>query len=704
MLADIGHLYRSSIPRSHEAIPWKWYNCASLSRMDYRNCPFCLVVHTHYTNRDERFPRLSLEDHPDYDNQPIYNQVDGDLPVFTRLILTGPHLIVASWTDKRHWTVLLEFQLYAEGADVLSFPTAATEVSENPASSKSLQLAQNCLRNCLENHIECRDLEAAPIGVVSSQSLISQLKALAFRGSRPAAVPVPKTPQFLPTRLIDVGPSDGTEPPKLIFTRSETVPGSPPKVWIALSHRWGGSSSAVTKRANLNQMMKEICVADLPKSFRDAITLTRRLGQRYLWIDSMCIVQDEPEDWRREFPRMGDIYERSLLTIAAHNARGSDEGFLRERPQRELLPLMVFSTRTPVGDRKVYIRLPLANWETAVDGPASSLSDRGWVLQEAMMSPRTLNYCADNVFWQCRTMIHSEGYRSAMSYADMRRAATASPSAESFSRPHNQKTLLVRLSTMSISDACAAWRDLVEHYSTRALTKPEDRLPAIDGIAARFRMKLDCRYISGVFERDIHRSLLWRTYRGVHHCGQRVDRLPSWSWASSDASVRWDKPGALDRLEERADVTFAGPATEAQQAAAVTGAEMAVQRGAGDTDTPLSIRGLWRHSADLGPADVLATVLMLRSPDHGVVICDFDSMDFGDNWARSKSRDFGVVTVLWTRNARELVIAYCIIVEEVQGSPGTWRRIGAALVEGLSRLNTVASGLVNWEERTVCVV
>lgn len=108
-----------------------------------------------------------------------------------------------------------------------------------------------------------------------------------------------------------MGLVDGTREPRLHISNGEYGP------YIALSYCWGSTNPAVTTRHNLKERVKEIPFSDLPRTVHDAITVTRRLGIRFLWVDVLCIAQDSinGEDWVHESSRMADIYGNAYLTI-----------------------------------------------------------------------------------------------------------------------------------------------------------------------------------------------------------------------------------------------------------------------------------------------------------------------------------------------------------------------------------------------------
>jgi len=163
----------------------------------------------------------------------------------------------------------------------------------------------------------------------------------------------------LPTRLIDVGPADGSVPPRLriikgyslgdLLASSHHESRFPPWSYLSLSYCWGKQHASVgTTKENLQDRTQSIPVDSLPKTIRDAIAITRRMGVRFLWADVLCIIQLDNTDWVQECKRMGDYYEGSLFTIAAASASDSAEGCLFSRrglrfPQHScLLPTLTY--------------------------------------------------------------------------------------------------------------------------------------------------------------------------------------------------------------------------------------------------------------------------------------------------------------------------------------------------------------------------
>lgn len=199
-------------------------------------------------------------------------------------------------------------------------------------------------------------------------------------------------PSKLPTRVIDVGGDDG-DPIRLVETSQDpAVTGR----YVALSHRWGDLSQDqrfCTYADNIAQRKERIEYDELPASFRDAVRVARALGVRFLWIDSLCIIQEDPEDWAAEAGRMEQVFSHAYCTIAASSAESSLAGFLGGRRPRDAIMLP-----TPEGS-PLYLGEDIDDFRADVEN--SVLSSRGWVLQERALSRRTIYFTSTQVYWEC---------------------------------------------------------------------------------------------------------------------------------------------------------------------------------------------------------------------------------------------------------------------------------------------------------------
>ncbi|KAK0710811.1 heterokaryon incompatibility protein-domain-containing protein, partial [Lasiosphaeris hirsuta] len=193
----------------------------------------------------------------------------------------------------------------------------------------------------------------------------------------------------LPTRVIDCSLVGETGTIRLV------EPNGASGSWVALSHCWGKPDKRplATTRCNMSRHMKGIRLTALPKTFRDAITVTRALGIQYLWIDSLCIIQGDLEDWREESAKMGNVYQHAAVTIAASYAKDSSEGCFSEDACLDYAQWPVEKSSDEMTEICVRENLHLLHHEP--------LFKRAWVMQEWALSRRTLIFLKDTMVWSC---------------------------------------------------------------------------------------------------------------------------------------------------------------------------------------------------------------------------------------------------------------------------------------------------------------
>lgn len=163
-------------------------------------------------------------------------------------------------------------------------------------------------------------------------------------------------------------------------------------------------------KSNLQDIQSEIPMEKLPRTFQDAILSVRRLQLRFLWIDALCIIQDDPADWAREAARMHEVYGSAYLTIAATSATSSTDGFLkRSQEMTSSIPYYKDTHTKPCG------RFFLAYKQTSGDQGSwfsnieiAQWNSRGWTFQERLLSKRVLHFTKRKLFWECRTIDASE--------------------------------------------------------------------------------------------------------------------------------------------------------------------------------------------------------------------------------------------------------------------------------------------------------
>ncbi|KAH9889052.1 heterokaryon incompatibility protein-domain-containing protein [Cubamyces lactineus] len=384
-----------------------------------------------------------------------------------------------------------------------------------------LSLAKALIEECVRDHVHCQAVTQHPIGLAP-----------------------------LPSRLIDC-----SHPlfPRLVETTCHNVR----EPYVAFSYVWGMAQPHRTTMDNLASYISlGIDYTTLPRTIRDAIYVTRALGLRFLWIDSLCIIQDSQEDMDRELARMRDIYRYAYLTIDAACATSVSKGFLRNQrpldPERMLpflcprSPLDQPAGNAPVG--VIYIAPPnfdnvygsaLSDLVTKADlpedrrPPTTHTAARAWCLQEVLMSTRILVFTSETVQLRCHTQTRNVGGARHNPAWDLPRLPDAT------FLPDRQ----VARGSDEWNHIRSRWRSIVEDYTNRLLSNPSDRLVAISGLAEMFAQALGSEYVAGLWRDTLLHDLLWSRYgsksppsspRPLEHYA------PSWSWGSIDELASYD--------------------------------------------------------------------------------------------------------------------------------------------------------------------
>lgn len=337
-----------------------------------------------------------------------------------------------------------------------------------------MRLARRWLDDCINNHPSCRS---------------------------------PDNP-VLPTRVLDLG-LDVSIRVSLWETRGRRGR------YACLSYCWGKSEFTVTTRDNLKKHMEQgIELKDLPQTFQDAVKFSRELGVRYLWIDALCIIQneDDHEDWKRECGNMANIYRNSYVTIAAASAKSANGGcFSSPDPGVAIGPVMM---------RKVphfpYTPVP----EDSADFP---ILTRAWTFQELLLSHRVIYFGRQEIVWDCIEMCacecgHARGWGHRSAKIDL----------------HSQD---------DIRSGNALWRRLIDQYAPLQLTCLNDKLPALSGLARAMKGISQENYLAGLWKDTLLFDMCWTASSPkAKQPHQATWRAPSWSWASIDGPIRYETP------------------------------------------------------------------------------------------------------------------------------------------------------------------
>ncbi|KAH7305549.1 heterokaryon incompatibility protein-domain-containing protein, partial [Stachybotrys elegans] len=294
--------------------------------------------------------------------------------------------------------------------------------------------------------------------------------------------------------------------------------------YLTLSHCWGGRDIVKLTENMLSSFKQDIPLSLLPQNFKDAAALTLFLGYEYLWIDSLCIVQDSPADWAREAAVMGDIYRYSLCTIAALGAADPHGGCFLERSALSFVPCQLFLD--PQTQRGVYAE----NWRNPSPNSSQASSrarllTRGWVLQESALSPRTLYFGSDMLYYSCTSTHISEAERTQSS---------------SSYRPNIKQRFYDLLDKVEKGEDYYSWApfwwNIIRDYTACDLTVLSDKWPAISGLAAVVQSKSDTRLVHGLWEKHLVSEIMWRA--SAPRNNRRInEEMPSWSWIGINEPV-----------------------------------------------------------------------------------------------------------------------------------------------------------------------
>ncbi|KAH8779938.1 heterokaryon incompatibility protein-domain-containing protein [Diaporthe sp. PMI_573] len=319
----------------------------------------------------------------------------------------------------------------------------------------------------------------------------------------------------LPTRVLDIGDRSV----KAIPQSSETY--AKVEQYIALSHCWGNSPMIQTTSANIAERKRGIPFSEIPKTFQEASSLARHLGIRYLWVDSLCIVQDDKLDWQRESAQMASIYAKAALTIAANASQDSTGGCFRPTPQ--LSGTMEFRRTGAFNFRWIDAAiLDRAHLEFAPDRgfvhPTKlPLASRAWAFQERLLSSRIVHFTASELVWECTSESYCQcGLTLKLAFDHAVREA-------SVGNPEQIKDM---------------WQKLVSNYTLKALTHKTDLLPAASGLMKRLQQANLGECLAGMWRKYLPEHMTWSVAAAKNeHARHETYVAPTWSWASVTAPV-----------------------------------------------------------------------------------------------------------------------------------------------------------------------
>ena len=315
---------------------------------------------------------------------------------------------------------------------------------------------------------------------------------------------------FTPKRLLHISPNSSTGC-RLVEDHDQGHP-----KYAALSYCWGASPFIKTTQTNLQRHKSGIGWSRLPLAFQDSLIVCRRLGISYIWIDALCIIQDDGADWASEASQMARIYECAELVIGALSITGPHSSFLSKSPIRSSDHITIMSDFSTMGTLEITAHVQcLTGFHVLPHEPGvAALERRAWPFQERVLARRYIAFTENETQWECKQTYHCQCRAGA------------------YRRTRKHEEIL--------SEPYVVWQDFVGKYSARQLTYESDKLPAVAGIAKKIHEVTNSKYLAGLWKDNLLRDLCWRvidyrTYDGFDptktHNLERAS-APTFSWAS----------------------------------------------------------------------------------------------------------------------------------------------------------------------------
>ena len=401
-----------------------------------------------------------------------------------------------------------------------------------------------------------------------------------------------ETPLWRPTRLVHVGRNDSSSTPHLCL--SKNIPSN--IRYVTLSHCWGTLGIVKLLSANLATFMEALPLEHLTNVFQDAIGFSRELNIEYIWIDSLCIIQDSYDDWLYESAMMGRIYKNSWCNISATGfADGHSSLYVRREPT--ILQPRKFNVHIRDPENKTLPNICSGKYYCMEDFWQADITEapvntRAWVFQERLLAPRILHFGLRQIMWECKELeacevfpdgipdplksgfkavdlldnkstIESTGQQGSQSEtedeietenqtnidtsiaskvdnhknfddeSDFREdESTGDKASDNEELDESEKTYL------SLLDK---WRVITGAYNGKGLTRYQDKFVAISGLATEMHHFTKEEYIAGFWKRNMVQQLAWYAWFEGRDFGRfhrpQVYQAPSWSWACLNVPI-----------------------------------------------------------------------------------------------------------------------------------------------------------------------
>lgn len=339
--------------------------------------------------------------------------------------------------------------------------------------------------------------------------------------------------KWYPTRLVDIGPPEMMgDICRLVNSGDETIECP----YMTLSHCWGDTKSLVLEKNNAVQLFEGVPSNDLPLLYSDAVFVAHVIGIRYLWIDTLCTIQegDDFADWRHESTLMDKVYSHAFCNISALFAEDSDDSlFSKPNPDACQPPVIwrdVEDQATPA------FLVDTRFWSSEV--LEQRVNTRAWVLQKLLLSRRILFFGERQVLWDCRSTRKAEIWLPDAPIEDVTKLGRIDPlgriddlhlgCGNARDKPNDTR------------NAYLCWHDTVSKFTRCKISFPGDRLIALSAVPKEMLSVLKDEYIAGMWRRHLENELVWWGFFSLQpssSLGPQIYRAPSWSWASAETVV-----------------------------------------------------------------------------------------------------------------------------------------------------------------------
>lgn len=318
----------------------------------------------------------------------------------------------------------------------------------------------------------------------------------------------------LPTRLVQI-PHD--DPNKLKLCITQGMRGQ----YIALSYSWGKGNTFKTTSHSINRLVSGFRAAELPRTIRDAVVVAHKMGYNWIWIDQLCILQDDLDDWSRESSRMAQVYSNSAFTICADSTGSADETLFEKR--------RVLQSHSFGLNDAMCLQTTFQPWAGMTEHP---LYSRGWAFQERVLSSRNLHFFYDQIAWECNATLYLEDSRGRQSKPEGHFAK------QMFTDYYHRKPSSdSSLTEIDMVHRIGKWNSILQEMAVRELSFRSDKLPAISGLASALQIPEMGEYLAGVWSYNPFISMAW--FSRWPQQQPEAYYSPSWSCAWTRRQIVW---------------------------------------------------------------------------------------------------------------------------------------------------------------------